>query len=40
MEYQRDLITTALTDHAAIDHLQQRHGELETTAAHVSTRGR
>ncbi|MFK4103228.1 hypothetical protein ACI2L1_24730 [Streptomyces sp. NPDC019531] len=33
MEYQRDLITTALTDHAAIDQLQQRHTELEAKAA-------
>ncbi|MBQ0855742.1 hypothetical protein J8N05_47160 (plasmid) [Streptomyces sp. BH-SS-21] len=33
MEYQRALITTALTDHTAIDHLQQRHGELEAATA-------
>jgi hypothetical protein len=36
MEYQRDLITTALTDHAAIDQLQQRHAELETKAAQAA----
>ncbi|MBZ6295820.1 hypothetical protein KVH30_34950 [Streptomyces olivaceus] len=35
MEYQRDLIITVLTDHAAIDQLQQRHGELKTKAAHA-----
>ncbi|MFG2351952.1 hypothetical protein [Streptomyces phaeochromogenes] len=32
MEYQRDLIQTALTDHTAIDRLQQRHTELEVSA--------
>ncbi|MFE7077258.1 hypothetical protein ACFU96_44955 [Streptomyces sp. NPDC057620] len=29
MKYQSDLINTALTDHAAIDQLQQRHAELD-----------
>ncbi|WP_331724021.1 hypothetical protein [Streptomyces sp. NBC_00005] len=33
MEYQRALIKTVVTDHQAIDHLQQRHHELETSAA-------
>ncbi|MFE2490518.1 hypothetical protein ACFVRU_00340 [Streptomyces sp. NPDC057927] len=42
MEYQRALIKTALTDHTAIDQLQQRHAELEamtarTAAADTST---
>ncbi|MFF3139560.1 hypothetical protein [Streptomyces mirabilis] len=42
MEYQRTLIKTALTDHTAIDQLQQRHAELEamtarTAAADTST---
>ncbi|MEV8057202.1 hypothetical protein AB0P37_11885 [Streptomyces antimycoticus] len=42
MEYQRALIKTALTDHTAIDLLQQRHDELQaktaqTTAADAST---
>ncbi|WP_413804213.1 hypothetical protein [Streptomyces sp. OE57] len=33
MEYQRGLITTALTDHTAIDQLQQRHDELQAKTA-------
>ncbi|MFD0008467.1 hypothetical protein ACFVJ4_39680 [Streptomyces sp. NPDC127178] len=37
MEYQRDLINTALTDHTAIDQLQQRHADLEASAARVAT---
>jgi hypothetical protein len=37
MEYQRALIQTALTDHAAIDQLQQRHAELEASAAQTAT---
>ncbi|MDQ1022440.1 hypothetical protein QF035_000022 [Streptomyces umbrinus] len=36
MEYQRDLIQTALTDHTAIDHLQQRHTELEGSAGQAA----
>ncbi|MFE2512664.1 hypothetical protein ACFXC9_30215 [Streptomyces naganishii] len=36
MEYQRDLITTALTDHTAIDQLQQRHAEREASAAQTA----
>ncbi|MDL5198669.1 hypothetical protein [Streptomyces sp. ALI-76-A] len=32
MEYQRALVTTALTDHAAVDQLMQRHAELEASA--------
>ncbi|MER5699588.1 hypothetical protein ACFY1B_50810 [Streptomyces mirabilis] len=36
MEYQRALITTALTDHTAIDQLQQRHAELEATTARTT----
>ncbi|MFJ3673723.1 hypothetical protein ACIPSE_45500 [Streptomyces sp. NPDC090106] len=35
MDYQRDLITTALTDDTAIDQLQQRQSELEAKAAHA-----
>ncbi|MFD7056894.1 hypothetical protein ACFWBS_53130 [Streptomyces mirabilis] len=37
MEYQRALITTALTDHTAIDQLQQRHAELPASAARAAT---
>ncbi|MDQ1022583.1 hypothetical protein QF035_000165 [Streptomyces umbrinus] len=36
MEYQRDLIQTALTDHTAIDQLQQRHTELEGSASQAA----
>ncbi|MFE2491767.1 hypothetical protein ACFXGR_53115 [Streptomyces mirabilis] len=36
MEYQRALITTALTDPTAIDQLQQRHAELEATTARTA----
>ncbi|MFD7004126.1 hypothetical protein ACFWA5_49900 [Streptomyces mirabilis] len=37
MEYQRALITTALTDPTAIHQLQQRHAELEASAAQAAT---
>ncbi|MGW0647342.1 hypothetical protein ACWD4T_00815 [Streptomyces umbrinus] len=36
MEYQRDLIQTALTDHTAVDQLQQRHTELVASARHAA----
>ncbi|MDX3523696.1 hypothetical protein [Streptomyces scabiei] len=36
MEYQRALVTTAMTDHTAIDQLQQRHTELEVSAARTA----
>ncbi|MFE4825068.1 hypothetical protein ACFRFU_53960 [Streptomyces sp. NPDC056704] len=36
MEYQRALITTALTDHTAIDQLQQRHSELAATTVRTA----
>ncbi|MEV8435122.1 hypothetical protein [Streptomyces chartreusis] len=32
VEYQRALITTVVTDHLAIDQLQQRHNEIEASA--------
>ncbi|MFE2570658.1 hypothetical protein [Streptomyces mirabilis] len=37
MEYQRALITTALTDHTAIDQLQQRHAELPASTAKTAS---
>lgn len=37
MEYQRALVTTAMTDHMAIDRLMQRHAELEASAARAAT---
>jgi hypothetical protein len=37
MEYQRALVTTAMTDHAAVDQLMQRHAELEASAARAAT---
>ncbi|MEV6841067.1 hypothetical protein AB0N17_42440 [Streptomyces sp. NPDC051133] len=37
MEYQRDLITTALTDHTAMDQLQHRHAELDAQRARQAT---
>jgi hypothetical protein len=36
MEYQQALITTAMRDHTAIDQLQQRHAELEASAARTT----
>ncbi|MEU5632114.1 hypothetical protein ACH47C_23385 [Streptomyces rishiriensis] len=40
MEYQRALITTAMTDHTAIDQPQQRHTELELSAARTAAADR
>ncbi|MEU2739378.1 hypothetical protein ABZ656_29425 [Streptomyces sp. NPDC007095] len=37
IEYQRALITTAMTDHTAIDQLMQRHAELEASTARAAT---
>jgi hypothetical protein len=36
MEYQRALIQTALSDHTAIDQLEQRHIELEASTARAA----
>jgi hypothetical protein len=36
LEYQHDLITTALPDHTAIDQLRLRHAEREASAAQTA----
>ncbi|MFF4489995.1 hypothetical protein ACFY0F_26455 [Streptomyces sp. NPDC001544] len=36
MEYRRDLITTALTDHTAFDQLHHRHAEREASRAQTA----